>query len=119
MARTLGELVEHARGILQDATGAPRYSDDDLCRYATEALVEMRRMRPDIFLVYGLETPIAPLTTANFADSLPVADAFFTALVNFVVGRAELREDEYTNDGRAAGLLGGFTNSLTSNGGKK
>jgi hypothetical protein len=110
--RTLAQVVESARTLLQDNTGVYRYQDSELYRYISEALYEMRRIRPDLFIAYGLFTVIPAYDSSYSATVLPTPDTYFVSVVNYVAGRAELRDDEYTNDGRAAAVLAMFVNSL-------
>lgn len=89
---------------------------------ATGAPVEFMRVAgdPEQFMVYppavGDEVlqvqyvAAAPdITTA--ADAVPVPEALAPALVEYVVGRVEMADDEHVNSGRAAALLERFTNS--------
>lgn len=43
---------------------------------------------------------------------LPVSDIYFPALVDFIVGRAEMRDDEHANDGRAQQMMARMEQAL-------
>lgn len=113
MARTVQDVVTQARVILQDArSDSYRYSDAELVANINEALGEVRRMRPDI-IAGRIQTGLSLLSAAAMSAALPVDDMLFVPIVNYVCGRAELRDDQYTEDSRAATLLQLFTAALT------
>lgn len=111
MARTLADIVELARSILQDQRAPYRYNDLELCRFVGEAVSEARRQRPDLF-VYSLDEDLPLYTNADLQRAVPLPSFMLTPLVNYVAGRAEMRDDTFTTDGRAVTLLGLFTASL-------
>jgi hypothetical protein len=112
MPRKLSTVLDDARGRLQDRDIPYRYSEDDLVDYLNDGFQELRRLRPDAF--FGLAAlPIyvsADLATTDF----PVDEQFDTAIVYYIVGNAELRDDEFVIDGRVAGLLKQFVDKLTT-----
>jgi hypothetical protein len=71
----------------------------------------MHRIRPDLYLGKVSRPPVysADLLTAPIA----APSIFFPQIVNYVVGRAELRDDKFATDGRAATLTTAFAASLT------
>lgn len=82
--------------------------------YFNSALLELRRLRPDAFLG-GFEDPI-PMLSINddlTAVTFPVDEQFFTPVVFFITGMAELRDDEFTVDGRAVTVMQQFTAKVT------
>ncbi len=89
-----------------------RYSDTDLAGYVSEALTEARRVRPDLFLG-SLRAAIPVYTSADLATAVPMPDSYFSQIVNYVAGRADLREDQFAQDGRALTLIQAFGVSLT------
>ena len=115
MARTVGQVVSAARAIIQDTRPTFRITDADLAGYVSEAIAEARRMRPDLF-ASTFRNPMPYYTPANFNTVLPIPDFYFTHIVNYVVGRADLREDEFAQDGRAITLLTAFGVALTGGG---
>jgi hypothetical protein len=111
MARTVGQVVEAARAVLQDEMQPYRYSTVQLCGYVSEAVGEARRLRPDMFHRTFRNT--IPFYTANQVNEpLPISDMYFAQVVNYTVGRAELREDQFASDNRAMSLLAAFGVSL-------
>jgi hypothetical protein len=114
--RTIAEVITGAREILQDQTVPYRYTDAALVNIFNNALYELKRMRPDAWLgSYG--TDIQLYTTADFAVAIPFPSIFFQAVLFFIVGYAELRDDEFTTDNRAIALLGAFGKQISTPGG--
>lgn len=111
MARTVGQIITSARGILQDQRVPYRVSDADLAGYVTEAVSEARRVRPDFFArTFRQVLPV--YTAASLATTVPLPDQYFVPMVNYVAGRADLREDEFAQDNRALTLIQAFGAAL-------
>lgn len=102
------DVIARARDILQDLD-ATRYPDVDLLRYVSDAQRRGRSVRPDLF-VGAYTTPIGEVIDVNADLVLP--DQFVEAMGLYVAGRAEIRDDEFAVDGRAAQLLGALTQKL-------
>jgi len=101
-------LVE-ARRLLQDEVSPYRYPDKDLVDALNGALLEVRRLRADLLLP-SFDIPFFPATgTIDAAAPVPFEPMYRTSLLYYIVGRAQLRDDEATVDARAASLLGKFT----------
>lgn len=121
MATTLARLFATVRSILQDTSGSLsgfRYPDSELAMYASEAIAEARRVRPDLF-IDSLDGSLPQWDGTDLTQTIPLSDMHAPALVNFIAGRAELRDDEFTKDGRAATLLSAWGAALVSNNGKR
>jgi len=105
MLDTLGQVVLEARRLLQDEVVPYRYPDKDLVDALNIAILDARRLRPDLFLpVFSLpfyDTATAP----NMAASFPIEAHFRMPFIYFVVGRMEIRDDEQTQDGRAVAFM--------------
>jgi hypothetical protein len=123
MAKTYQNLVDEAREILQDTDeDALRYSNAMLLNKLNRALKELKRLRPeaywDTFDEFDVVVPEvvddasaasdSDVATADLTDDVIVPDIFYTALVYFVVGSAELVDDEFAEDNRAMTLLTQF-----------
>lgn len=109
MAYTMQRVIDDARVPLNDPS-ATRYPDTDLLKIANAAVLILRRRRPDLFFGRFTSLP-GELTTGQ---NLPVDDEYFPAVVDYVVARAETRDDEEALKTRAAmffqlfeGALGG------------
>lgn len=100
---TFQNVIDSARVDLQDAEKI-RYTDAQLLEYANDGAQEGFRYRPDFLLgQFG-----AAATTYVAGNTVPFPDQYQMLLKHYVVGRAELRDDEYSQTGRAAGLLARF-----------
>jgi hypothetical protein len=104
--------VTAARALLQDKRPAYRYADADLVTYVSDAVAEARRLRPDFFL-YTARRSLTFYTTANMDTAVPLPDMYFPQVVNYVAGRGELRDDTFTNDGRAVALTTAWALALS------
>jgi len=107
MARTFQNVVDRARTPLNDADKV-RYTDASLLGYATDAVLLLRKARPDLF--FGDWTFEAGEYT--LVDLIPVEDLYFPALADYVTGRAETRDDEEAMQSRAAAFLQMFGGAL-------
>ena len=114
MPRTIGQCIAEVRSILQDTATPYRYSDADLYSLLNSAMSEVRRLRPDLFLA-SLFEPLPLYTTADVATTFPISELYWIAVVNYLVGRAGLRDDEFNSDARASALLSSFKAQLTTN----
>ena len=109
MATTYQQVVTRARRILQDEDPANyRYPDDSLLDGVNDAMKEVRRIRPDLFLNTGFEVPVA----TDLAQNVLLEDQWFMALVYFTAGFQMLRDDEFSLDSRAVNLLNKGTSQL-------
>ncbi len=122
MAKTYKDLVTEARVLLQDTdTTVRRYSDTKLIDIFNRGLQDLARIRPDSH--YDLYANNS-LNVLELVESSPGAGQtvwtatfgiemmFYSPLVAYIVGVAEIVDDEYTEDGRAAFLLSQFRQSV-------
>lgn len=114
MPRTYSQVVERARRILQDEDANNyRYSDQSLADSVNDALLEVRRVRPDLFIASAfipVDVDLADFSSVN----IPVEDQYFQTLVYLTAGYQMLRDDEYSLDSRAVNLLNKGTAQLLS-----
>lgn len=122
MAKTYQDVVTEARVLLQDTDSTSyRYSDEKLIAIYNRALTALGRIRPDAF--YDLysngslnvpeltdQTPGAGQT--SWTDTFGLEQQFFNPLISYIVGIAEIVDDEYSEDGRAAMLLSSFRSEV-------
>lgn len=103
--RTVQDYIDESRRLLQDTVTPFRYADADLLEALNIGLMEARRLRADLFL------PIFDVPLLEAVDTTPLNfdPMYRSALVYYIVGRAQLRDDEQTQDARAASLLTKFT----------
>lgn len=121
MAKTYQTLVTEARELLQDTGSIPqqRYSDATLLSILNRGLNDLSRIRPDLtYTAYAnnsLSVPEIVEATPGagqvaWTDVWPWEMWFYNRVVEYVVALAEVMDDEYTVDGRAALLLQQFRN---------
>jgi hypothetical protein len=117
--RALGGLLTEARELLNDVvpiSGSTRFTDTDLIRIVNEALLQIRSKRPDAWLSYGLRKPLVIYTMPEDNETaIPIDDQFYSPLLYYVVGRAELVEDTFADNGRAITMIGKFNSLLLKN----
>lgn len=106
---TVADYVTRARVLLEDKVAPYRYPDDDLVQALSLGVLEARRMRPDLFLG---RTAALPSFTANNSDAVDIDPMYRTAFLYYVVGHAQLRDAEDTQDARAAVFLNKFISQL-------
>jgi len=120
--RTYENLVTEARKLLQDTdTNLQRYTDETLIEILNRGLRDLGTMRPDVFYdlfsANSLNVPEvvesgAGVDQIDWTDVFTLEFQFYTPLVAYVVGIAEITDDEYSVDGRAALLMGQFRNQV-------
>ncbi len=122
MAKTYQNLVSEARVLLQDTdTTVRRYSDTKLIDILNRGLQDLARIRPDSFydLYSSNSLNVVELVESSpgagqtiWTDNFSIEMQFYPPLVSYLVGVAEIVDDEYTEDGRAAFLLSQFRSSV-------
>lgn len=109
---TVADIVTRARADLNDKdSDLYRYSTEELLGFINAAMFEIRRNRPDFF--YGVSTTPQYTTTDISALTEFEFPQFAEAVTRFTVGRAEIRDDEFSEDGRAMQLLQMFSAAVT------
>lgn len=107
MARTIGDVVSDIRLLLKDEDSDNyRYSDDVVYRMINNAMSDIRRLRPDVFLpstfsTSSLLTAPTQYTSADNGVAFPIEETYVTAVIDYVVGYINMGDDEYVADGTA------------------
>ena len=108
---TVAQYINEARILLQDTVPTYRYADAELVMTMNLGIMTARRNRPDLFLEVA--------TVPQFVVGDIAAGTVFTmdpqyrvAFLFFMVGFAQLRDEEDTQDTRAAAFIGKFTQQL-------
>ncbi len=117
-SRTVGQLITEARQLLNDTipiSGEPRFPDEELVAALNDAYLQLRDKRPDAFLNYGLRKAVpAYLLPRDDELVFTTDDKFYPALLFYVVGRSEITEDTYADNGRAVAMMNKFVNQILS-----
>lgn len=121
MAKTYENLVFEAREMLQDTdVDEPRYTDSTLLNILNRGLHDLSRIRPDIaydlFAGNSLNVPEIVESSPGsgqiiWSDPFGLEMQFYSTMLSYLVGVAEITDDEYTEDGRAALFMQAFRNS--------
>lgn len=108
MLDTAADYVREARTLLQDNVATYRYSDAELLSALNVGVLTARRLRPDLFL----SVTTLPYFTAVDTTAFAMDEQYRLPFVYFMVGHAQLRDEEDTQDNRAAAFIGMFTSQL-------
>ena len=125
--KSIDDVMTEARAAINDSTLPYRFSVQLLLSYLNTALYEVYRYRPDLFVGNFTAGILSTVSIPTFvqgdlgqapATPLPVDPRLaFNAIVYFVAGRAELSDDEFTDEGRAQLLIKSFQQMLQAPGG--
>jgi hypothetical protein len=109
---TVGQYIVEARRLLQDQITPYRYPDVDLVEALNIGLLEARRVRADLFLPLFDQPWFDTAGSIDLTKPVTLDPMYRSAVVYYIIGRAQLRDDEATTDQRAAALLTKFTAQL-------
>jgi hypothetical protein len=109
---TVADYLADARVLLQDTySGGYRYTDTELVAALNRGLLEMRRIRPDLFVGVA-EIPLYSPSLPTTAVAMDVQ--YRVTLLYYIAGQATLKDDEPTQDSRATIFLNKFVAQLTA-----
>jgi hypothetical protein len=103
------DYINDARTILLDVIAPYRYDDPSLLVAFNVALLEGRRIRPDLF-VYA--APLVPYYANNDTTPVPLEQPFRLAFVFGLVAHALTRDQEDVQDARATTFMNLFYDIL-------
>jgi hypothetical protein len=119
---TVADFMSEARTLLQDQVAPYRYPDQDLVTALNMALFDALRIRPDLFVVGAYTGPLdgdlsldpEPVTYSlkGAASKAGIPRQYRMAFLNYIVGQAQMRDTEDTQDTRAVGFKQMFASSL-------
>lgn len=109
---TFQQIINDARVLLNDVvlddTTVTRYTEAQMLTYAREALVSARRLRPDLFLS-NLTGALPEFTTSS---AFPLDERYKVPVVDYIVHRCEIRDDEFVVSGKAEGMFVKFKSAF-------
>jgi hypothetical protein len=108
---TVTQYVTEARVLLQDMTPTYRYADNDLISALNLAIMTARRNRPDLFMEVTA-IPQFAVTDIVAGTAFAMDVQYRVAFLFFMVGYAQLRDEEDTQDARAGAFIQKFTQQL-------
>ena len=110
---TVQDYVTRARKLILDEVEPYRYPDDDLVEALNMAILETRRLRPELLRGFFRDS-LPEFSTADMTAQVPLDPQYRVAFVYYICGHAHLRDDEVTQDSRAAAFLNKFTAQMLS-----
>jgi hypothetical protein len=110
---TVQDYIDRARALLLDTVVPYRYSTSDLVEYLNQGILESRRLRPDLFLG-AFNTSLPEFSNTDLAAAVPIDPMYRPTFVYYICGQAQLRDEENTQDTRAAAFLNKFVAQLLS-----
>ncbi len=114
----VADYIGDTRTLLQDVIQPYRYQDAELVVALNVAMMDARRLRPDLFLGDLVETYFDTIGTFNVGSpnrQVPVEYPFRLAVLYGMCAHALSRDQEDTQDARAAAFMALFTGKLTGN----
>ncbi len=114
---TVEDYVADARVLLQDVIIPYRYSDPELCTALNVTLLDVLRLRADLYLGDGTTTDLNGVDAFLTVDSTPVniEPPFRLAVVFGICAHALARDQEDVQDARSQAFMALFTAKLNSN----
>jgi len=107
--QTVAEIIGTARVLLQDTIEPYRYDDDSLLVGLNAALLEARRLRPDMFI--NTANAVPSYSAVNSTD-VAIDQQYRMSLIYYIVGHAQLRDEENTQDARSSAFLNKFVTQM-------
>ena len=108
---TVAQYVHETRVLLQDMVPTYRYADAELIMALNLAIMTARRNRPDLFLD-AVVLPQFAVSDIAANTAFAMDPQYRVAFLFFMVGFSQLRDEEDTQDTRAAAFIGKFTQQL-------
>lgn len=108
---TVADYVREARILLQDVVPTYRYGDAELVSNLNLGIMTARRNRPDLFLSVSTLPYFSAIDVANLTP-FTMDPQYRVAFLFFMVGFAQLRDEEDTQDSRAIAFISKFTQQL-------
>lgn len=108
---TVSDIITQARVLLQDTDGV-RYPNAVLVQHINEAILETARLRPDLYRDNILDQDYPQYDASETAENIEYPLLYRPALVNYIVGRAQMEDMEESTDARAVVFLNSFLGKL-------
>jgi hypothetical protein len=109
----VGDVLDQVRTLLQDvdnSSGQYRYSTDSIITALNQGMLDLFRIRPDLFLESKFKVPVFSVGALNALFG--IEEQYVPPLVYYVVGLVQVRDDEQNQDQRAMAFLKTFTQAV-------
>lgn len=108
------DYLDQARVLLQDTEEPYRYSDQELVDALNMAIMDTRRLRPDLMKAYFNATTGVPshTTTSMSSTAVDIDQMYRVAFVYYICGNASMRDDENNEDQRSAAFMARYSAQL-------
>ena len=106
----VGKVINEARVLLQDTVEPYRYPTTELVEALNIGVLEARRLRPELFV----GAPYMMSSYSALGDAFSIDPMYRPSFIYYVAGRAQLRDDEPSQDQRATVLMNKFIAQLLS-----
>jgi hypothetical protein len=110
----VGDVIGQVRILLQDtdntASSGYRYSSDSIVVALNQGMLDMFRIRPDLFLENGFVVP--KFDVGTLGALIGVEEQYIPPLVYYVTGLVQARDDEQNQDSRAMAFMKTFSAAL-------
>lgn len=109
MAFTVQQVVDRARFPLNDDDKS-RVTDAQCLPFVVDAVLMLRKKRPDMFLGNWTTSYLA----LGLGDNVPIAEIYLPVMADYVTARIEFRDDEFSEDSRAQSFFQLFQQGANS-----
>lgn len=108
----VSDYVVQARVLLQDQVQPYRYPDIDIVAALNMAVADLSRMRPDLVFKTLRTGSFTQYSTASPSVAVVMDQRYRQAILYYIVGFIQLRDDEDSQDARAVNFMSKFTSEL-------
>lgn len=106
---TCAEVIAVARYSLNDVDGPDfRNTDTELLRYLNDGLAVIYQRRPELLFPNVAVYP----SDLTINEPFPLSRQYEVMVTYYIVWRAEIKDDEHVNSGRAVAMQSAFENEL-------
>jgi len=113
----VGDVVDQVRTLMQDtdnSSGQYRYSTDSIVTALNQCMLDLYRMRPDLFLEQLFKVP--SFQVAYLDAPLGIEEQYIPPVIFYTTGLVQARDDETTQDQRAAVFMTTFKQAIQTAG---
>lgn len=110
---TVQDYIDRSRTLLLDTVEPYRYPTNDLVQALNMGILEARRMRPDLLRgFFRASAGLPEFDSGTLTAPVEIDAQYRVSFVYYICGQIQLRDEEDTQDSRAAAFLNKFTSQL-------